>query len=530
MKRLIPWLLPALLAGACTGGLDPVRLELDAEGNPLHHDMIVLGDRLEDPYSVENMTRALAAVYPTKADRVVLPTTDLYVRFLPASEQEFDVLTDLGLALLDHPVDYEILREGDYYHDPDLAEDRITWQYAVVPEDFVFPAGIRYEIIDNCYIPPEEDRTRSDDGVDWAAVERESFRLTGNGDLLQAEAGTGSAGTKGESSGMPAGRITITDAALGAAEEGVRGMRVSCNSFVKFAHAYTDEDGNYRMNRSFSSRPRYRLVFDNSAGFSIGFNLLLVPASVSTLGKNDADGLDVGITQQSDRKLFSRCVVNNAGYDYYKRCRTETPAIKTPPSNLRLWLFQGLSSVGALMLHQGVLVDGSKLSEYLGEFTFLVKIFLPDILLGLNGKESYSEIYDQACHAFAHTSHFMLAGRGYWDAYVRFLLSSYVSSGFVDYGVGTEENAGHGEVAELWAYFMQTLIHRERYGDDAAFGLGYWFHPQILLQLEERGLSCGKIFQVLGPDVTDRGTFQKKLVSYYPEYKSTINQIFARYN
>lgn len=519
-------LLPALLAGACTGGgLDPVGMTTDAEGNLLHHGMIVLGDRLEDPYSVEHMSQALAALYPTKADRVVLPATDLYVRFLPVDRQEYDALTELGLPLLDHPVDYEILREGDYYHDPSLPEDRITWQYAVVPKDFSFPAGIRYEILEQCYIPQEEDPTKAGDGVDWAAVEREAFRLTGNGTRL-AERG----GTRAGDSGTPAGRITIEDAALGSVE-GVRGVRVSCNSFVKFAHAYTDEDGCYRMTRSFSSRPRYRLVFRNSAGFSLGFNLLLVSESVSTLGKNDADGLDVGITQASDRALFSRCVVNNAGYDYYKRCRTESPAVKTPPANLRLWLFQRLEASSALMLQQGVLVDESKLADFLGEFTFLVKLFLPDITLGLKGRESYGDIYAEAVHAFAHASHFMLAGKAYWNRYARYLLNSFVSSGFVDYGVGTEEDFGCCEVGETWAYFMQNLIRRERYGEDGtAYGLGHWFHPQIFLQLEERGLSCGHLFSVLSSEVTDREMLQKKLISYYPEHKSTINQVFARYN
>lgn len=523
-------LLAVLLAGACGGGgLDLAEMMTDAEGNLLHHEMIVLGDRLEDPYSVEAMTRAFAALYPTKADRVTLPATDLYVRFLPADEDEFEVLAALGLPLLDHPVDYEILREGDYYHDPELDPDRITWQYSVVPKDFVFPAGIRCEILERCHIPSEGDPTKAGDGVDWAAVEQEAFRQTGNGALL--ERGRGGPGTRASSSGTPAGRITIVDAALGAEPEGVRGVRVSCNSFVKFAHAYTDEQGNYRMTRSFSSRPRYRIVFSNSAGFSIGLNLLLVPASASTLGKNDADGLDVEITQQSDRKLFSRCVVNNAGYDYVKRCRAESPAVKTPPGNLRLWLFQGLEASCTMMLQQGVLVDGSKLAEFLGEFSVLLKIFLPDVALGLKGKDGYGEIYAEATHAFAHASHFMQAGKSWWNDYVRYLLTSFVSSGFVDYGVGTEENFGLCEVGEMWAFFAQTLIWRERYGDTGeAFGVSHWFHPQILLQLEERGLAWSRIFQVLTSDVTDRESFRKKLVSYYPEHKSTINQVFARYN
>ena len=109
-------------------------------GDDLSHDAIVLGRQLDDPYRTENVTRALAALYPTKADRVNVETTDYYVRFLPADQEEFDFLKSLGIELLDHPVDYEIVKEGDWYHDPSVEEENITWQYAVVPKDFNFPA------------------------------------------------------------------------------------------------------------------------------------------------------------------------------------------------------------------------------------------------------------------------------------------------------------------------------------------------------------------------------------------------------
>ena len=523
MKRLTELILTALLAVCCNGrGLDLSGGSHPADGDS-GHEMIVLGRRLEDPYSVENMTKALSSVYPTKAGRVILSATHYYVRFLPADEEQYKLLERLGVEMLDHPMDYEIVREGDWYHDPDLPRDAITWQYAAVPKSFRFPEEIRYEILDSCYIPDEEAATKGADGIDWLAVEQEAFRLTGN---------ESAAPTKAGSAGTPAGRITILDPDSGAGAEGVRGVRVACNCFVKTAHAYTDADGYYRMSRSFSSNPRYRLVFKNSAGFAIGLNLLLVPASISALGSGEATGLDVQVTQASDRRLFSRCVVSNAGYDYYKRCAAESPSLKTPPSNLRIWIFYGLESSSTVMLQQGVLVDNSKLAEWLGEFIFLVKIFLPDIILGVRNHDSYASIYADAVHEFAHASHFMLAGKGYWDDYVRFVLTSFVTSGFVTYGVGTEENHGLCEVGEMWAYFLQTLLYRERYGDDdvPAFGLHYWFHPQILLQLEERGLSAARIFQVLGPDVKDRETLQKKLISYYPEYKCVINQAFARYN
>ena len=519
-------ILPALLAASCVGrGLDVPGGEVDAEGMRIQHGMIVLGEQLEDPYSVENMTKALAAVYPTKADRVVLPATHLYVRFLPESDAQFRTLEQMGLQLLDHPMDYQILREGDYYHDPEVDEDRITWQYAVVEKDFVFPAGIRHELLDECYIPGEQPASKSD-GVDWAAVEREAFRLTGNADLLPEAGSKAAAGT----SGTPRGRITIVDSVRGV-PEGVKGVRVSCNCFVKFASAFTDENGNYEMDKSFTSNPRYRLVFKNTAGFSIGFNLLLVPASVSTLGKHEVEGLDYEVTEESDRLLFLRCAVNNAGYDYYRWCKADTPQVKTPPANLCIWIFSGLRASSTVMMHQGVLVDGSKLTEWLGEYASLIKIFLPDLTLGLKDSPRYAEVYAETIHELAHASHFMLAGKDYWDKYARFILTSYVTSGFVTYGVGTEEDHGLCEVGEMWAYYLQTSLYRERYGDTGrTFGLSYWFHPQILLQLEDRGLTARKIFQVLDDDVVDRDQFKKKLTSFYPEFKMDINQAFSRYN
>ena len=137
-----------------------------------------------------------------KADRVTVSTTDLYVRFLPKDEAELQLLEDAGLKLTDHPLDYEIVEEGDWYHDPEVPDDMMTWQYAVVPHDFDFP-DIEYEIIDECHISETDSGTRSDDGIDWEAVEREAYIMTGNSDYLQPE-------TKA-SKVYPSGRITITD-------------------------------------------------------------------------------------------------------------------------------------------------------------------------------------------------------------------------------------------------------------------------------------------------------------------------------
>ena len=519
MKDLMKLLPLVFAAVSCTGFFNSVGEIVDVMGD-VPHEMIVLGDRLEDPYSVENMTKALESLYSTKADRTPLSTTDYYVRFLPGTDEEFDRLEGMGVEMLDHPVDYEIVREGDYYHDPEIPEDHITWQYAVVDKDFVFPDGIEYEVLDECFI--SEHSTTKADWVDWESVEREAFRLTGNGNMLSASTKAGGSG--------PSGRITIADDSLDGKESGLKGVTVSCNVFVKFAKAFTDEDGNYRMSRTFSSDPRYRILFKNKKGFGIGFNLLLVPASFSTLGKGPASGISLAIDSNSERKLFTRAVVNNAAYDYYESCKSEDSSIKTPPSNLRIWLFQNMDASSATMLQQGVAVDGSTLSEFLGVYSSLVKMFLPDITLGLKGKESCSDLFAVTVHELAHASHFMQVGVEYWNAYVKFILFSFVTSGFVTYGVGTEENHGYCEVGEMWAYYLETQMMKERYGTDREYGTSYWFYPQIFSKLDERGINRYRIFNALTSDVKDKEMLQKKLISLFPESKSIINQAFGKYN
>ena len=73
-------------------------------------------------------------------------------------------------------MDYRIIREGDYYQDPEVGDDAITWQYGVVPQDFTFPDGIRYELLDECYIAEHDPITRAGDGIDWTRVEEEAYR------------------------------------------------------------------------------------------------------------------------------------------------------------------------------------------------------------------------------------------------------------------------------------------------------------------------------------------------------------------
>lgn len=494
----------------------------------LSHGMIELGEKMEDPYSVDNVTKAIENLYPTKAGRIEIKPTNMYVRFLPQSEEEYETLEGMDIELVDHPMDYRIVREGDYYHDPEIEEEEITWQYSVVPDGFAFPEGIRYEVLDRCYLAENDPSTRAgkgggEDFIDWDAVEEEAYRITGNSDMYAAPA-------KGAAS-VPQGRITVIDSEFaGGKPAGLAGVKIVCNSFVKIATAYTDRDGYYKMSRQYASKPRYRIVFKNKAGFNIGFNLILLPASMSTLGKGPASGIDVCIDSNSDKTLFRRCAVNNAAYEYYSRCSGEDMDITPPAKNLRIWLLKGLSASSAPMLRQGACIDNTIIGKYLGAFAALVKAFLPDITIGTKDAQTFRELYLETVHELAHASHFAKAGTVFWDKYVKYVIQSFILKGFEAYGDGSGENSGYCEVGEMWAYFMQNKLCNERYGGAMpVVGSSFWFHPQILSYLDERGVGRSKIFKALETDVNSRDKLRSKLLALCPESAEIINQVFERY-
>lgn len=525
-QRFYVWLaLSAILFSVLSCTDDPFSMENSdsSTAETVGHDMIELGMKLEDPYSVKNITKALEAVYPTRAGRTDVTPTDMYVRFLPASEEEYDRLVAEGYDLMDHPLDYQILKDGDYYHDPAVDEDRITWQYAVLPHETKLPEGIRCEILDDCYIPSNDPSTKGD-GLDWDVIEREAFRLTGNEDMLLPE-------TKGGST-APKGRITIVDEKFAQGKEfGVAGVRVVCNSFVKFAKAYTDRDGYYEMSRKYSSKVRYRIMFKNTLDFEIGFNLILVPASMSTLGKGPASGIDYTVTSQSDRKLFCRCAVNNAVYDYIRRCADDDMNIVRPPKNLRIWILQSLSASSAPMLRHGAILESGLFKKFLGSFSALVGLFLPDITVGAEGADTYSVLYSRTSHELAHASHFAQVGKSYWDKYIKYVITSFVTGGGEVYGDGSGDGAGECGVGEMWGYFMQSAMFADRYGGSMpSDGMSYWFRPQVFRYLSERGFSKSDIFRALTEDVNSEDLLRDRLLRLYPDRSVDINYVFNRYS
>ena len=181
-------------------------------------------------------------------------------------------------------------------------------------------------------------------------------------------------------------------------------------------------------------------------------------------------------------------------------------------------------------LHHGAVLDHSLFKTLLGEYAGLVKMFLPDITLGLNYSDEYREIYSSTCHELAHASHFAEVGTDYWNEYIRYIVESYITSGGMIYGDGTGDGAGYCEVGEMWAYYMESLMFKDRYGGDfPSFGNSLWFKPEILRYLHKRGLACSDIFSVLEEDVDDCRSLERALIATFPIRRTQIEQAFDKY-
>jgi hypothetical protein len=182
------------------------------------------------------------------------------------------------------------------------------------------------------------------------------------------------------------------------------------------------------------------------------------------------------------------------------------------------------------MLHHGALLDNDMMTSYLGSYSSLLEFFAPDITLGMSDKDEYRRIYSTTCHELAHASHFAKAGTEYWNKYIVFIVTSYLKTGGMTYGDGLLNGAGYCEVGEMWSYYLESRMYKDRYGGAfPTFGTSYWFYPQIFRYLDERGISPSGIFSVLDASVNSRTALKNALMLAFPAKKDVIDQVFNRY-
>lgn len=118
---------------------------------------------VNNPYSSANMQKAaiqLSKLYSTPP-RPVYPTHE-YVRFLPQDSTQVDILEEeLKLELASYPLDRELSDQEVEFYSNDLING-YTWLYGVVPKNFRYPSGIRYEVLQDACLESDDPLLRSE--------------------------------------------------------------------------------------------------------------------------------------------------------------------------------------------------------------------------------------------------------------------------------------------------------------------------------------------------------------------------------
>ncbi|MBE6333590.1 MAG: hypothetical protein E7071_02040 [Bacteroidales bacterium] len=483
---------------------------------------------LQNPYSLDNMQEVYDIFYDGEIE---LEPTNLYVRFLPQdSSQLASLVYDYNLELFNYPLNIE-LDEGEEYVDPNIEEDEFTWLYTVVDTEFTFPSNILYEILEECYIPEEDETIATGDSRVENYVDVEEMAYTLLGYEIEETIPTLSRGKK-----RPEGYIYVRNNSpemTNVDSFPVKGVKVRCRKFVKFSTTYTDTNGHYVMDSKFATSPRYSLVFDNCKGFDIWGNWGPLARASYKLGKQSKSGYSH--TLEPQERAWKWAAINNAGYDYYLMC--EESGITKPPTNIKILTMKNMSNSSAGMyrrIENFISFEGNTMQRFLtvlfgNQLNLLyqsLRMLMPDITIGTNGK-TYSKIYRDVNHELAHTSHFSKVGSPYWADYITYIAS------YGTYGDGNGNNAELCAIGEMWGYAVGEICRCEKLYNDTINGeynglhKDDWFKPHIFWDLYRyKILSLKNIHDCMNTNVRTYNQLITELCHRYPNKEMRIKSVF----
>ena len=278
--------------------------------------MIQLGRKLENPYSLENMRKALDLL-PAESrsgfSAEDIQLTHLYVKFKPKNVDELDAMlwSDSSLDFYDHPLDYEVVSGGRYYHDPSLPEGVPTYYYVSIPVGHPIPEVCEYEILEELYIPDElTDYTRSLSPSFINAIVKKSFEITGNEYECDAVATRSDSTTR--ASYTYSGTIRAWDDIMNKYIP-VPGALIKCTYWFTTVKAITNTNGYYTMVRESQNKYQYKIYWERDNQYDIRDGEL---DQAITDGPKQTAGwsLDIGTSTPKDLNFAT---ITRGAYRYF---------------------------------------------------------------------------------------------------------------------------------------------------------------------------------------------------------------------
>lgn len=246
---------------------------------------IQLGKKIPNAYSVSNMRNAYKSLrhklktaipipnngriawdesFPTEQEmEAILVPTNKYLRILPANEEQYDTLRNLeDVTFFDFPLDYEIVEgEGNFFHDPNLSDSVITWQYVVLQNNENLPSSVgQLETLTNDIFLPENSSAYDEYPEEfWDLLEDEALDLLG---LLEDDENAPSNARTQANKWTPSGRIMVLDEQLGQVVP-LEGAKVVMKTFWRTATGFTDANGYYTSNKQLRNKVDYSIKWEH---------------------------------------------------------------------------------------------------------------------------------------------------------------------------------------------------------------------------------------------------------------------------
>ena len=455
-------------------------------------DATKLGRKLENPYSVKSMTTAFNNL---TNENCQLPITHLYVRFLPKNvEQYMQLLDDTTLQLSDTPFDYEIISLGNHYQDPNIAPEKVTWQYAAVPISKILPTNIETELLDDLYLPASNTINHCKATLDVEDLEREAFAITNNADLYDMpQSNPQKGGVKIQQRFNPEGDITVQNVQLGNVP--LRNTKIVSRSWFMTWITHTDANGHFRIGYRYNSRVIVKVKFQNRStdirslkDFDDWRTAGCVQATIGMFSGNAMTNINFNVANapnnrdgflSEQKREWAAAHAINALEEY--RDMAQAAGIALPPRNINVYLsnspipqqFQRVASAPMFkqmaktgIISNAILLPMTNIVTTTGRA--IVRHFLPDIYVNFFGVTQSDRFTQTFYHELAHTSHYTQVGNFFWTAYVGYIV--------LNGGYGDQNSTGVGriELSEGWANYAAHVFTNQRYGAVTSLGLTNW--------------------------------------------------------
>lgn len=534
--------------------LNPFRLEDPDTSIPEYRDddAILLGHQRRNPYEISNMLNAYDYLrsLPIFHDFIVgsnEPEVNMiYYRVLPLDSMELAIIAaDTTVIYFDYPLDYDIERWGSYYHDPDVADDRYTWLYAVVPVHHDLPHVQTLEILQECYLPEEPMGNHDYNQIpDWqngnAMLEYLAYKESGNSDMFDEEAiehyeeilSNRSSGSPDAEQHSENNRNWFLNLIYGAYPEGdfsvintitnnseaIQNAHVFIHNFIKFYCGPLDNHGYYHSSVRFRTNCWYHIRFANHHTQTriFGGSKFLIGPYHRHLGWHPCDTYSA--TLHFEDVGWRYAAVNNAVEQYLEYCAEYSILF---PYNVNVWIIGvgGTEWSGSTPLFH-------KRSSPLIYNWILYPLWLilevPDMALFIEEETLRTpEIYELVFHEFSHASHYEKVGNTYWERYVTHIITN------MGYGAHADgPYHGYCGIGEMWGYFagyhflykclghdypyiyllpndsLDTSVYASDHISMAFWPHKPWYKPGILARIhQDSHCSISDIYNGLNADV-----------------------------